>query len=83
MWGALQEVAKREGVSINDICTLIDHQKTAEMSLTSAIRTFLVLYFRAAATEEGHEKAGHGSFQKMMERVSINKEDIQDSLRAS
>jgi predicted DNA-binding ribbon-helix-helix protein len=31
----------------------------AQSSLTAAIRVFLLDYFRAAATEEGHRRAGH------------------------
>ena len=29
-------------------------------SLTAALRVFVMSYFRAAATEDGHHKAGHG-----------------------
>lgn len=28
--------------------------------MTAAIRVFVVAYFRAASTEDGHSKAGHG-----------------------
>ena len=28
-----------------------------------------MLYYRAAAADEGHTRAGHGSFTRMMERV--------------
>ena len=60
MWDALGEVSEREHVSIQDICTVIKRIKPKNLSLTSAIRGFLLDYFRNAATEEGHMRTGHG-----------------------
>ena len=60
MWQALHEIAKREQCTIHDVCTLISLRKKRFSSLTSSIRVFVVLYFKAASTENGHEKAGHG-----------------------
>lgn len=71
MWGALKEIAKREKCSIHDICTLISMRKNEHTSLTAAIRVFLMLYFRASSTEEGHDRAGHGSFEYMKLRARI------------
>jgi hypothetical protein len=34
-----------------------------------------MLYFRSAATEEGHSKAGHGRFENMIERARIARND--------
>ena len=44
---------------IHDICSRIakDHKG---YNLTAATRAFILSYFRAAATEEGHSAAGHG-----------------------
>lgn len=53
MWSALREIAKREDCKIHDICSLIHLRKNPDTSLTAAIRVFLMLYYRAAATEEG------------------------------
>ncbi len=71
MWKSLEEVAGYEGCSIHDICTLVALKKKKESSLTSAIRIFLILYYKAASTAEGHIRAGHGSFEKMQKRASI------------
>jgi predicted DNA-binding ribbon-helix-helix protein len=60
MWVALFDVARREGRSIHEICSLINESKPQDCSLTAAIRVFITAYFRAAATEEGHARAGHG-----------------------
>lgn len=69
MWQALKEVADRECCTIHEICSLISARRKAGLSLTAAIRIFLMLYFKAAATEEGHTKAGHGGLHRMVNRT--------------
>lgn len=71
MWSALREIAKREKCTIHDLCTLISVRKSPATSLTAAIRVFLMLYFRAAANEEGHMRAGHGNFDFMKQRARV------------
>jgi predicted DNA-binding ribbon-helix-helix protein len=71
MWQELKNIAKREKCTIHDLCSLISLRKNPNTSLTAAIRVFLMLYFRAAATEEGHDKAGHGSFEYMKRRAGV------------
>ena len=71
MWMALREISKREQCTIHDVCTLVAVRKNSNTSLTAAIRVFLMLYFRAASTEEGHTKAGHGNFEYMKQRARI------------
>ncbi|QQR68976.1 MAG: ribbon-helix-helix domain-containing protein [Alphaproteobacteria bacterium] len=60
MWAALQEICRRERSGIHRICALIDEHRRSGTSLTAAIRVFVMAYFRTAATEEGHLRAGHG-----------------------
>lgn len=72
MWNALKDISRREHCSIHDICSLIHIRKNPVTSLTAAIRVFLMLYYRAAATEEGHVRVGHGSFENMKRRARIN-----------
>lgn len=71
MWNALKDISRRERCSIHDICSLINIRKNPLTSLTAAIRVFLMLYYRAAATSEGHARAGHGSFENMKQRARI------------
>ena len=59
MWEAIEEVGRREKQTIHEICTTVDRHRGAS-SLTAALRVFIVAYFRAAATEDGHARAGHG-----------------------
>ena len=70
MWVALKEIAAREKCTVHDICTVIAGRKSENITLTAAIRIFLMLYFKSAATEDGHKKAGHGGFQRMLARVA-------------
>jgi predicted DNA-binding ribbon-helix-helix protein len=49
MWAALKEVAKLEDCTVNDLACRIDRRKKTGQSFTSAIRVFLMLYYRNAA----------------------------------
>lgn len=69
MWEAIKDIAERESCKIHDICSLISLRKNARTSLTAAIRVFIMLYYKSAATEDGHRQAGHGSFDDMMRRA--------------
>lgn len=71
MWRALKDIARRESCTIHDLCSLIALRKNENTSLTAAIRVFLMLYYKAASTEEGHKKAGHGDFNNMKARAGM------------
>jgi predicted DNA-binding ribbon-helix-helix protein len=71
MWRELKNISARERCTIHDLCSLISLRKNTRTSLTAAIRVFLMLYFRAAATEEGHTKVGHGDFENMKRRAGM------------
>jgi predicted DNA-binding ribbon-helix-helix protein len=60
MWDSLREICQRERATVHQICTTVSLQKLEETSLTAAIRVFVMRYFRFAATEDGHARAGHG-----------------------
>lgn len=71
MWRALRDISMRERCTIHDLCSLISLRKNPNTSLTAAIRVFLMLYYRASSTEEGHGRAGHGSFDSMKTRAGL------------
>lgn len=79
MWDALKEVAKLEKCKVHDICSFIFMHKNPSTSLTAAIRVFLMLYFQAASTKEGHANAGHGNLklklQKLMREMQKSRSD--------
>ncbi len=60
LWDAFQEICWREGRTIHELCSMVDRRRQGS-SLTAALRVFIMLYFRAAATEEGHTEVGHGT----------------------
>ncbi len=80
MWAALKEISKREKCTIHDICSLISTRKNQNTSLTAAIRVFLMLYFRASSTEEGHRRSGHGDFEHMKVRAKILLKPTMDTI---
>ncbi len=60
IWSALDEISHRERCDVNDICDHVNQHRPDTLSLTAAVRLFTINYFRGAATEEGHMRAGHG-----------------------
>lgn len=72
MWDALEDIGRREGLSVNKLCTSIKERieeqarrrgvppEEADVTLTSAVRVFIAAYYRRACTEDGHVRAGHG-----------------------
>jgi predicted DNA-binding ribbon-helix-helix protein len=65
MWSGLSDICCRERASLHEICSIIASHKLHNTSLTAAIRVFVMKYYRAAATEEGHAKLGHGSLHTL------------------
>jgi predicted DNA-binding ribbon-helix-helix protein len=65
MWEALRQICEREHKAANELVTEIERQR-AESSLTAAIRVYLLRYFCAAATDEGHRLAGHGEPRRQL-----------------
>jgi len=59
LWDALTEICERED---QDVSTLVRQVEAAGHTggRTSAIRVFIMNYYRSAATEHGHAAAGHG-----------------------
>ena len=59
LWAALEEICQREGRDVHALIRSVDSER-AHGGRTSAVRVFVLQYFRAAATEAGHAAAGHG-----------------------
>jgi predicted DNA-binding ribbon-helix-helix protein len=74
MWSAIKDISRRERCTVHELCSLIQLRKLDITSLTAAIRVFIMLYYRAASTEEGHTRAGHGCFNTMKRRAKILEE---------
>jgi predicted DNA-binding ribbon-helix-helix protein len=63
LWDALLEICERES---QDMSMLVREVEKAghEGGRTSAVRVFILGYYRAAATEQGHGFAGHGALPR-------------------
>jgi predicted DNA-binding ribbon-helix-helix protein len=62
LWEALAEICARERQDINRLVREIEGVGH-EGGRTSAVRVFVVQYFRAAASESGHLATGHGPLE--------------------
>jgi predicted DNA-binding ribbon-helix-helix protein len=60
VWDALREICLREGIELRDLIKTVERTATPG-GRTSAVRVHVLQYFRAAATDEGHLNAGHGT----------------------
>ena len=64
LWEALREICQREG---RDVSQLVRQaEATRSGGRTSAVRVFLIEYFRVAANQGGHEAAHHGTIRPAM-----------------
>ncbi|MFY7961833.1 MAG: ribbon-helix-helix domain-containing protein [Elsteraceae bacterium] len=52
MWEALTDIARREGLSVNHLCSRVSLGRK-QSSLTSAMRVFVLAYYRCAADWPG------------------------------
>ena len=59
LWDALLEICEREGQDMSSLVRNVE-QRGHQGGRTSAVRVFVLSYFRDAATETGHTNAGHG-----------------------
>ena len=66
LWDALTEICARERRDINHLVRQIEAIGHSG-GRTSAVRVFVLAYFRSAATDEGHEAAGHGAHQRVLQ----------------
>lgn len=51
MWDSLTEIGRREGLTLNQLCSLVDKRRNLA-GLTPALRVFIVSYFRALSRED-------------------------------
>ena len=59
LWDALVEIGEREGKDLSGLVRKVEANEHPG-GRTSAVRVFVLEYFRDAATEAGHVQAGHG-----------------------
>ena len=64
LWSALEEICHRESMTLADLVKSIE-RRGHPGGRTSAVRVFVLTYFRNAASEEGHRAAGHGLLEQL------------------
>ena len=60
LWEALLEICCREGQDMSSLVRKVEQNGHAG-GRTSAVRVFVMSYFRDAANEAGHAASGHGT----------------------
>lgn len=63
VWDALEEICTRESLNVHEVCTLVEQRRSGS-SRTAAVRAFILGYFRDAASDTGHSRAGHGTMRQ-------------------
>jgi predicted DNA-binding ribbon-helix-helix protein len=63
LWDALLEIGERERWDLSQLVREIEAIGRSG-GRTSTVRVFVLEYFRAAASEVGHETAGHGKLER-------------------
>ena len=58
VWEALRDICLREDCTLAELVDRIDRGRAGQF--TSAIRRYVLQYYRDASTECGHKAAGHG-----------------------
>jgi predicted DNA-binding ribbon-helix-helix protein len=64
LWDALKEICRRERQDLNQLVRYIE-SLGHRGGRTSAVRVYVLQYFRAAANESGHEAANHGPSERV------------------
>ena len=64
VWAALEEICHREMMTLADLVKSVE-RRGHPGGRTSAVRVFVMSYFRTAASEDGHRAAGHGLVEQL------------------
>jgi predicted DNA-binding ribbon-helix-helix protein len=69
LWRAVEDICLREDFTLVELVTALDRKrgKRSETGRTSALRVYIIEYFRKAASEGGHAAAGHGARTKVID----------------
>ena len=68
LWDALEEMCRRERMAVREMVRRIG-ALAPPGGRTSAVRVKVLSYFRAAATEVGHQNAGHGALVDALDEL--------------
>ena len=74
VWSALDKICEHEGMEIDHLCSLIDDELNKDERRASAIRTFIINYFRTMADEPDILKSNFGCNIRMLINGPIGSE---------
>ncbi len=57
IWDAMGDICGKEGLTVHELISLIDRRRN-KVSRTSAVRTLIVTYLHALASEKGQLRKG-------------------------
>ena len=77
MWNALSQISDREQLTIHEICSVVN-QHRMNTSLTSAMRVFILCYFRFLADSLERDRR-HRPERSIMNRVFRQMEEFRPS----
>ena len=77
MWESLNEISEREKITVHELVTALYLRLSPEMTLTASVRVFIMLYYKAAATETGHVRVGHGKLKSKLKQIPKNPAKIE------
>ena len=75
LWEALQEISERERQEVSALVRRVEANAVGG-GRTSAVRVFVLNYFREAATEAGHIAAGHGPLARRVPAAAAPAEQV-------
>tara|TARA_B100000315_G_scaffold186829_1_gene176355 strand:- start:6962 stop:7255 length:294 start_codon:yes stop_codon:yes gene_type:complete len=70
IWSGLEEICEREDVTFNQLCSLIDRSRVTT-SRTSAVRTFIVNYYRYIADKCSDRNCISGKVGIGLETIAV------------
>jgi predicted DNA-binding ribbon-helix-helix protein len=87
IWDTLAEICRREFCTPHDVCSYVAGRRPPHGSLASSLRVFVLSYFQTCATEDGHQRAGHGqgmflAVQEELKQMRASKPDQPERERA-
>lgn len=71
MWEGLLEIARRRGMTANHLVTEIDQRREHDQSRTSAIRVYIVEFYRLAMTHAERQNWDEPQTSRVRSRLNL------------
>jgi predicted DNA-binding ribbon-helix-helix protein len=71
VWEAIREICLRDDIDLGELIRRVEQSRPAG-GRTSAVRVYVLQYFRHSSTEDGHRRAGHGARDELVHFSQIH-----------